>query len=88
MNSTKKRYNPSATFMTILELQDKLGNQVRKVLREDLSTEEREIANEESRMLIGFANQMINAGNLMLNAEKTLAQIHDLDESLIKDIIY
>lgn len=85
---SKTRYTPSKEFMTILELQDKMGKQVRELLRDDLTPEEREMSNSKSKFLIGFANQMINGANFALNTEKLLAENGDLDKSLLKDFLY
>ncbi len=74
--------------MSILELQDILGRQVREIMRNDLNPEDREIVNAQSKFLIGFANQMINGANFTLNAEKVLAENGDLDKSVLKSYIY
>lgn len=71
--------------MSMLEVGDIIGKQMRVVMRDDLTPEEREEANAKSRFVIGLANQFINAANFTLNAEKLLAENGDLDKSLIKE---
>lgn len=79
------KYKKSEQFMSMLEVGDLLGRQIRATMRDDLTAEEREETNAKSRFMIGLANQYINAANFTLNAEKLLAENGDLDKSLIKE---
>lgn len=67
--------------MTLVELQDILGRRIEITLREDLTPEDRQIANEQSQLVVGIAKQMINNGDLILRTEKLAAQTKSLTES-------
>lgn len=67
--------------MTLVELQDILGRRIEITLREDLSPEDRQIANEQSQLVVGIAKQMINNGDLILRTEKLAAQTKSLTKS-------
>lgn len=73
--------------MTLVELHDTMGDRIKVTLRDDLSTEEREIENEQTKIIIGIAKQMINNGKLILEYEKNLAQVKSLEHSVLKDMI-
>lgn len=67
--------------MTLVELQDILGRRIETTLREDLTPEDRQIANEQSKLVVDIAKQMINNGDLILRAEKLAAQTKSLKKS-------
>lgn len=73
--------------MTLVELHDVMGSRIETTLRDDLSTEERATENEQTRIIIGVAKQMINNGKLILEYEKALAQQKTLTKSVLADII-
>ena len=73
--------------MTLIELQQVLGSRVEVTLRNDLSNEEREMENEQSRLIVGLAKQMINNGDLILRTEKLMAQTKNLKHSYAMDLI-
>lgn len=73
--------------MTLIELQEVLGERVKVTLREDLSTEEREQENEQSALIVGLAKQMINNGDLILRTEKLMAQTKNLKHSYAMELI-
>lgn len=73
--------------MTLVELHDVMGSRIEATLRDDLSTEERATENEQTRIIIGVAKQMINNGKLILEYEKALAQQKTLTKSVLADII-
>ena len=73
--------------MTLVELHDVMGSRIQTTLRDDLSTEERATENEQTRIIIGVAKQMINNGKLILEYEKALAQQKTLTKSVLADII-
>lgn len=73
--------------MTLVELHKIMGNRIKTTLREDLTTEQREIENEQSKIIIGIAKQMINNGKLILEYEKSMAQAKNLEHSVLKDMI-
>lgn len=74
------------TGMTLLELQDVLGERVRVTLSEMTPTE-REEENEQSALVMEIAKQMINNGDLILRTEKLMAQQKNLKESYAYGLI-
>ena len=73
--------------MTAVEMWEVLGDRIKISLREDLSPEERQTENEQTKLIINASKQAINAGNLILNAEKLMAQNKDLNVSVLKKVI-
>lgn len=73
--------------MTLVELHTIMGNRIRVTLDNDLTQEERTIENEQTKIVIGVAKQMINNGKLILEYEKALAQAKTLQKSVLADII-
>ena len=66
--------------MTLVELQNVLGNRIEVTLSE-MDTEQRQTENEQSRIIVGIAKQMINNGDLILRTEKLLAETKNLKKS-------
>ena len=73
--------------MTLLELQQVLGDRIRVTLNEDLSPEERQIENEQSALIMNIGKQMINNADLILRYEKLQAQTKNLAESRMTAVI-
>lgn len=73
--------------MTLVELQGILGDRVRMTLRDDMTPEERQIENEQSRMIMLLGKQMINNGQLILQTEKLAAQNKSLVSSVAMKMI-
>lgn len=73
--------------MTLVELQDILGDRITVTLREDLTTEERETENAQSALVVELAKQMINNGDLILRTEKLASQNKALTESVAMKLI-
>lgn len=73
--------------MTLVELHGVMGDRINVTLREDLTPEDRAIENEQTRIIISAAKQMINNGKLILEYEKALAQQKTLDHSVLAEII-
>ena len=73
--------------MTLLDLQQILGERVLVTLDDNLSAEEREIENEQSMLVANLAKQMINNGDLILRTEKLAAQTKSLKESMAMKLI-
>lgn len=73
--------------MTLVELHDIMGDRIKVTLNNDLTTEERTIENEQTKIIIGLSKQMINNGKLILEYEKALAQAKTLKHSVLADII-
>ena len=73
--------------MTLVDLHNVMGDRINVTLDDSLSTEQREIENEQTKIIIGVAKQMINNGKLILEYEKSLAQVKTLEHSVLKDMI-
>lgn len=73
--------------MTLVELHNIMGERIEITRDNSLSTEERETENEQTKIIIGVAKQMINNGKLILDYEKSLAQAKNLEHSVLKDMI-
>lgn len=72
--------------MTLIELQDILGDRINITLKE-METEERIVENEQTALIIETAKQMINNGDLILRTEKLAAQAKNLKESYAMRLI-
>jgi membrane-associated HD superfamily phosphohydrolase len=73
--------------MTLVELHKVLGDRINVTLDDNLTTEQRETENEQSKIVVGIAKQMINNGKLILEYEKNLAQVKNLEHSVLKEMI-
>lgn len=73
--------------MTLVELHGVMGERINVTLRNDLSPEQRATENEQTKIIISAAKQMINNGKLILEYEKALAQQKALERSVLADII-
>lgn len=73
--------------MTLIELQNVLGDRINITLKENLTAEERSMENAQSQLICNMAKQMINNGDLILRAEKLQAQSKCLTKSVILDLI-
>lgn len=73
--------------MTLIELQEILGNRISVTLKEDMTPEQRQTENEQSNIIMELAKQMINNGDLILRTEKLLAQNKSLEKSYIYSLI-
>ena len=73
--------------MTLLELQNILGDRINITLKTDLTPEEREVENAQSALINEMAKQMINNGDLILRTEKLAAQTKSLKESVAMKLI-
>lgn len=73
--------------VTHIELQNILGETLNQVLNKELTPEQREVVNEQAKVILGFSNQMINNSNFMLNGEKHLASINNLENSVVHELI-
>ena len=73
--------------MNLMELQKVLGDRVKVTLRDDLTSEQRQIENEQSALISDLAKQMINNADLILRAEKLQAQTKALTVSHTMELI-
>ena len=75
-------------MMTLPELQGILGERIRVTLKKDMTTEEREIENAQSALVVEIAKQMINNGDLILRTEKLASMNRALEDSVAMKLIY
>lgn len=73
--------------MTLMGLQNILGDRISITLDKSLSPEARQVENEQSKIILGLAKQMINNGDLILRTEKLAAQNRDLQRSCAMQLI-
>ena len=73
--------------MTLLDLQEVLGDRIAVTLDKNLTPEERQIENEQSALIMNIGKQMINNGDLILRTEKLMAQTRNLTCSRINSLI-
>lgn len=73
--------------MTLVELQEILGDRVRITLDDSLTPEQRQTENEQSRMIMLLGKQMINNGQLILQTEKLAAQNKNLVSSVAMRLV-
>lgn len=73
--------------MTLIRLQEVLGHRIEVTLRDDMTTEERMIENEQTNLILEAAKQMINNGDLILRTEKLAAQNKALEHSVAMTLI-
>lgn len=73
--------------MTLIELQEVLGDRVKVTLDKNLTPEERQEENEQSYIVVNLAKQMINNGDLILRTEKLAAQTKSLEHSVAMTLI-
>lgn len=76
-----------ANRMSMMELQEVMGNSIRELENKSMTAEEREITLEHARAVEKMAKQMINNGRFILDAEKLQAQIGTLTHSKAVDLI-
>ena len=72
---------------TLLDLHKVLGERITVTLDKDLSSEERQIENEQSALVMNLGKQMINSADLILRYEKLEAQTKSLTNSRMPHII-
>jgi cytidylate kinase len=71
----------------LVELQKILGDRINISLEKDMTPERRQEENEQSKLIILLAKQMINNGDLILRTEKLMAQSKTLTESVAYTLI-
>ena len=75
-------------MMTLLELQNVLGERVAATLKsKEMSPEDRYVEIEQSNLVVNIAKQMINNGDLILRTEKLLAMTNNLKQSYAYKLI-
>lgn len=76
-----------ASRMSMMELQEVMGNNIRKLENTEMTAEEREITLEHAKAVEKMAKQMINNGRFILDAEKLQAQTGVLTRSKAVELI-
>lgn len=79
--------NKKKVSMNLLELQSVLGDRVKVTLKEDLTPEQRQEENEQSRLVVSIAKQMINTADIVLRTEKLLAQQKNPENSYAMQLV-
>lgn len=74
-------------IMSLLEANAVMKQRIDTTLRDDLTPEERQEENEQSVLILGFAKQIINAADVVLRAEKLMAQNKALRDSRINVLV-
>ena len=73
--------------MTLIRLQEIMGNRIEVTLDDELTPEQRQIENEQTALILEAAKQMINNGDLILRTEKLAAQNKNLKNSVAMQLI-
>lgn len=72
--------------MTLIELQEKLGNQIEDITDERIPFENRKKMSELAMVVSSLAKQMVNNADVVLRAEKLRSEKKIEDGSIIKMI--
>ena len=73
--------------ISLMELNEILGERLRTTMRDDLSPEERHEENAATAFVISLAKQNLKLCDITLRAEKLMAQNRDLVESRINRLL-
>ena len=73
--------------MTLVELQKVLGERIEIANNKEMSAEERKSENETSQVIASLAKQMINNADVVLRAEKLVAEGKLKKDSSIKGLV-
>lgn len=74
-------------IMTLVELQKVLGERIEIANNKEMSAEERKSENETSQVIASLAKQMINNADVVLRAEKLVAEGKLKKDSSIKGLV-
>ena len=81
-NTTKKTRE-----ITLIELHDILGARIKMTLRDDLTPEQREIENEQSKIIMELGKQIINNADIIMRNEALKARNKSLTHSVMDELI-
>ena len=81
-NTTKKNRE-----ITLTELHDILGARIKMTLRDDLTPEQREIENEQSKIIMELGKQIINNADIIMRNETLKARNKSLTYSVMDELI-
>lgn len=85
MKSNYERNSKNA--LSLMELNEILGERIRTTLSSNMTPEERQQENAQTAFVLSLAKQNINLCDVTLRAEKLMAQNKDLQESRINRLI-
>lgn len=77
----------SSNAISLMELNEILGERIRTTLSGNLTPEERQQENAQTAFVLSLAKQNINLCDVTLRAEKLMAQNRDLQESRINRLL-
>ena len=83
MRSTAKKTRE----ITLTELHDILGARIKMTLRDDLTPEQREIENEQSKIIMELGKQIINNADIIMRNETLKARNKSLTYSVMDELI-
>lgn len=73
--------------ITLTELHDILGARIKTTLRDDLTPEQREIENEQSKIIMELGKQIINNADIIMRNETLKARNKNLTHSIMDELI-
>lgn len=73
--------------ITLTELHDILGARIKTTLRDDLTPEQREIENEQSKIIMELGKQIINNADIIMRNETLKARNKSLTCSVMDELI-
>ena len=73
--------------ITLTELHDILGARIKMTLRDDLTLEQREIENEQSKIIMELGKQIINNADIIMRNETLKARNKSLTYSVMDELI-
>ena len=73
--------------ITLTELHDILGARIKMTLRDDLTPEQREIENEQSKIIMELGKQIINNADIIMRNETLKARNKNLTHSVMDELI-
>ena len=71
----------------LTELHDILGERIKVTLKEDMSAEQRQVENEQSRIIMELGKQIINNADIIMRNETLKARNRDLTHSIMDELI-
>lgn len=73
--------------ITLTELHDILGARIKMTLNDDLTPEQREIENEQSKIIMELGKQIINNADIIMRNETLKARNKSLTYSVMDELI-
>ena len=73
--------------ITLTEFHDILGARIKMTLRDDLTPEQREIENEQSKIIMELGKQIINNADIIMRNETLKARNKSLTYSVMDELI-